>query len=249
LLVFGQGRLAPDPATGSAGGASNVLMAIVLAMTYVGASNSVREIVKERSVLRREQNFGLSPGAYLTSKLIVLGAITLVQAAIVLRIGLARQDVGALDPLLLPSAWLELYVVVALCGLTAMAAGLLISAAVSSADKAMSLLPVFLFAQFLLAGVVFPVSGPGVQQLSWLAGSRWAFAGVASTSDVYASRRCGAGPTVADTCTSLWKHTPAALSLAAGCLLVLSALAVAWTLRLLARSDPARALARHIHHR
>lgn len=69
-------RVAPVP------GAGNVLMALVLGSIYAGASNAAREVVKERAILRREQNFGISLAAYLISKIVVLAAVVAVQAIV-----------------------------------------------------------------------------------------------------------------------------------------------------------------------
>jgi len=188
LAVFGSGHLdasgGPDPRAG------NVLMALVLASIYMGSSNAVREVVKERAILRREQNFGLSAAAFLMSRVLVLGTVTVVQALLLVVIGTARQG-GPNDALVLGSAKLELTISLALCGLSAMALALLISTMVSSADKAMTVLPVSLFAQFLLAGLVFPVDKPGLQQLSWITGSRWGLAAAGSVSDLSTLSGCG----------------------------------------------------------
>jgi ABC-type multidrug transport system ATPase subunit len=242
--VFGADHLVPG-ADGLSLAAGNVLMALVLAMIYIGASNSVREIVKERHILRRELNFGLSTGAYLASKVLVLGAITLLQAAVLVALATARQG-GLGDPLVLPWGRGELYVVVALCGLSALGTGLLLSALVATADKAMTLLPVLLFAQFLLAGLIFPVSTPVVQQLSWLTTARWGFAGAASTADFWSLRGCGAVglPGAEASCSTLWHHDAGHLLLDMAALAVLFVASLVLARRVLRRSDPAVALAR-----
>ena len=154
------------------------------ARRYLGAGNAVREIVKERAILARERAAGLSPGAYLLSKAIVLGVLTIVQATILVLLGTARQggpDHGAL----LGSGQLELIVVAAGTGLAAMAIGLLISALVSNPDKALTILPVVLLAQFLLSGAFFNVANsPVLQPLSYVTSARWGFAAAASTVDL-----------------------------------------------------------------
>jgi len=54
----------------------------------MGAAASVRELVKERPIYRRERAIGLSIGAYLTSKILVLGIITGLQATLFTTIAL-----------------------------------------------------------------------------------------------------------------------------------------------------------------
>ena len=57
-----------------------MLLILVIGACFIGAANSVRELVKERPIYARERAAGLSSGAYLLSKLIVLGVISGVQA-------------------------------------------------------------------------------------------------------------------------------------------------------------------------
>ena len=183
-----------------------MLIALVLASIYLGASNSVREIAKERPLLRREQSFGLSAFAYLASKFVVLGAITIAQSTVLVAIATIGQG-GPGDPALLPGGKLELIVLISLCGLGALSMGLLISALSRSSDRAMVVLPVVLFVQFMLAGVTFSTSTPGMQQLSWLVTARWGFSGAASTMDLLDD--CGAarlGPAVT-TCGNAARRT------------------------------------------
>jgi hypothetical protein len=52
-----------------------------------GVANAVRELVKERPIYTRERAAGLSAGAYLWSKLVVLGLISAVQAVVLVLIG------------------------------------------------------------------------------------------------------------------------------------------------------------------
>jgi len=165
-------------------GGSTVLLALVLGASYLGAGNAVKEIVKERAILARERAAGLSPGAYLLSKAIVLGILTIVQSVILVLLGTARQD-GPDSGALLGSGKLELMIVASITGLAAMALGLMISALVTNPDKALTILPVVLLAQFLLSGAFFNVSGNVVlQPLSYLTSARWGFAASASTADL-----------------------------------------------------------------
>jgi len=68
-----------------------------------------------------------------------------------------------------------------------MALGLLISALVSTADQAMTVLPVVLLLELLLAmGGLFPdvVDKPVLKQLSYAASTQWSFAAAASSVDL-----------------------------------------------------------------
>jgi len=93
LLALGQNGLrtsreiATEHLTPSSVGGATVLLAIVLGATYLGAGNAVREIVKERAILARERAAGLSSGAYLISKALVLGVLTIVQSIVLVDAG------------------------------------------------------------------------------------------------------------------------------------------------------------------
>lgn len=240
LAVFGTDALVEGPNSSKAG---NVLMALVLGAIYMGASNSAREIVKERPILRREQSFGVSLVAYLASKATVLGVITIVQSFVLVYVGTARQG-GPDDAVLLFSGRFELFVTVSVCGISAMLLGLLVSAAVTSTDKATTILPVMLFAQFLLAGLTFPVDGPGVQQLSWLSSARWGLGGAASTADFPLLSGCRLpGSLTAEVCGSWWDHAVGDWLGNVVVMLVLSAAFACAAYVTLRKDDPARSLA------
>ena len=163
--------------------AALVLLVVVMGATWIGASNAVREIVKELAILRRERAVGLSVVAYVGSKAALLGGITALQAALLVSIATARQG-GPVQGSMFGSPTLELVVVAMLAGVAAMALGLFVSAASRTVDRAMSVLPLVLILQMLLAmGGVFPdvVEKPVLKQASYLASAQWAFAAGAST--------------------------------------------------------------------
>ncbi|HYF46034.1 MAG TPA: FHA domain-containing protein, partial [Acidimicrobiales bacterium] len=144
-----------------------VLFVLLVGATWLGANNAIREIARELPVLRRERAAGLSLSAYVASKAIVLGALTVVQAVVLVALATLRQD-GPSDAVVLGWAPGELMVVVALAGLAAMALGLLISALAGSPERATSILPIVLILQLVLgAGVVLPeiVDKPVLNQL------------------------------------------------------------------------------------
>lgn len=177
-------------------GAGSTLVALVLGATYLGAGNSIREIVKERPILTRERAIGISASAYVLSKAIVLGALTVLQSVLLTFFGILRQD-GPGHGALLSSGRLELFVVIALTGLAAMGLGLLISAMVANADKALTILPVVLLAQFLLTGALFDLSHtPGLNQVGYLTSARWGYSAAASTAnlDIIEQKGCNGTP-------------------------------------------------------
>ncbi|MGN6679139.1 MAG: FHA domain-containing protein, partial [Streptosporangiaceae bacterium] len=98
-VVLGLGALVrafPLPNGGFIGpnndGAQSALLILVLCACFSGALNAIREIVKERPIYARERGTGLSAGAYLASKVIVLGVISAFQAILLVAIGLAGKN-------------------------------------------------------------------------------------------------------------------------------------------------------------
>ena len=163
-----------------------VLLVVLLGATWIGASNAVREIVRELPILQRERAAGLGVVPYVASKATVLGTVTVVQCSVMALIALARQgshDQGSV----LPSPLLELVIAAVLAGLAGMALGLMISAFSSTVDQSMTVLPVVLLLELLLAmGGLFPdvVDKPVLKQLSDAASTQWSFAAAASSVDL-----------------------------------------------------------------
>ena len=77
-------RLIPTSPDGLAGppgknnGIATLLLILVICACLSGTASSIRELVKERPIYIRERAAGLPPGAYLFSKLLVLGVISIV---------------------------------------------------------------------------------------------------------------------------------------------------------------------------
>jgi hypothetical protein len=180
-------RAIPDAGglTGPSNGlAIQLLLILVMSACLIGVANAVRELVKERAIYTRERAAGLSPAAYLASKLVVLGVISAVQSVVLVAIGLAGRPMpprGVLTSF--PLA--EIMLGIAVLAIASMTAGLLISAAVNSSDKTLPLLVVTVLVEVVLSGGVIRLNGSaGLQQLAWLTPSRWGFAAVASTIDL-----------------------------------------------------------------
>ena len=163
-----------------------VLLVVILGATWIGAANAIGEIVRERPIIQRERASGLGVVPYVASKVVVLGSLTAAQCAVMTLLALARQ--GPQDPgSLFPSPLPELVLAAVLAGICGMALALLISAVSSTVDQAMTLLPVILVLEMLLAlGGLFPnlVDKPVLKQLSYAASTQWAFSASASSVDL-----------------------------------------------------------------
>ena len=171
--------------TGTNDAAQQLLQVLVLCACFAGAFNAVRELVKERAIYTRERAAGLSAGAYLSSKLVVLGVISAVQAVLLMLIGLSGRPLPAEGSVFKSLPLGELMLAVGLLAIASMALGLLISASVNTSEKAMPLLLVAVVVEIIFTGTVFALDGKaGLEQLAWLSPSRWGFAAPASTADL-----------------------------------------------------------------
>src|SRR5215813_132237 len=134
-VVLGLGALVrafplPGGFTGSNNsGAQSALLILVLCACFSGALNAIREIVKERPIYARERGTGLSAGAYLASKVIVLGVISAFQAILLVAIGLAGKNFPPKGSAL-PIPLLEIAIAIALVAVVSMVIGLLTSSVV-----------------------------------------------------------------------------------------------------------------------
>jgi ABC transport system ATP-binding/permease protein len=165
-----------DGADASGLGPVQVTFWLAFAGFFFGLTAGLLQVVVERPVLERERFAGLSPTAYLASKVVVLAPFLTAVAAVLV------GTLTALDRLPARS-WPttgSLLATLVLESLGALALGLLASVAVGDASQATLALPMLCFPQVLFAGAVVPIvemTGPG-RALSTVLGNRWAFEGL-----------------------------------------------------------------------
>ncbi|MGM0929412.1 MAG: ATP-binding cassette domain-containing protein [Actinomycetota bacterium] len=157
------------------------LVVLVVGAALMGTALSVRELVVERPIYRRERAVGLSPWAYLLSKVVVLGVLVACQCvsfSVLALLGLPGPD----DALVLGNGRLEVAAAVAAVGVTMTVAGLAISAAATSTEQTMPALVALVMAQLILCGGLFQLAGRvGLEQVSWLLPARFGYAATAAT--------------------------------------------------------------------
>ena len=197
-------------------GAQTSLLILTLCACFAGALNSIREIVKERPIYARERGTGLSAGAYLASKVIVLGVISAFQAILLVAIGLIGKTFGPKGSVL-PIPIAEIAIAIALIAVVSMVIGLFTSSAVSTTERAMPLVFLLVMVQVITTGSFIQVHGkPGLEQLAWLTPSRWGFAAGASTVDLNKIT-----PVPVATQDPIWQHTAHAWFMDIGAMIVL----------------------------
>ncbi len=174
-VVFGSRAAAPlklSSWSDSAQAVATTTFLMALAAIWFGCSNAAREIVAERAIYRRERMVGLSPAAYLTSKLVVMAGLCAIQCSmllVIVRSG-CRLEAPAAD------SWFTLF----LAANVAVVVGLCVSAAVRSADAASSVLPLVILPMVVLGGILLPIGElpSPANVLADVMPSRWAFEGL-----------------------------------------------------------------------
>ena len=186
-------------------GAQTLLLILVMAACLSGTANSIREIIKEREIYERERMAGLSAGAYLMSKVLVLGVISVIQALLIVIIGLAGMKMPAKGAVIPGPPLIEIAIAVAALCVVSMLLGLVISTLVTKSDQTMPALVVVTMIQVVLSGGVFALNSGAETWASLIAPARWAMGALASTVNLNViTPSSPLAPVKAD---ALWAHT------------------------------------------
>ncbi|GAB3356261.1 ATP-binding cassette domain-containing protein [Modestobacter lapidis] len=177
----GEAGLSMERAGGNPHEPTQRMIVLVVGAALMGTALAVRELVAERPIYRREHAVGLSPAAYLASKVVVLGGCVALQSLAFTLLALAGLP-GPDDTRLLPWGRLEVAVAVAGVGVAMCIAALAVSALARSADQTMPALVALVMCQLVFCGGLFPLSGRvGLEQLGWVLPARTGYAATAST--------------------------------------------------------------------
>ncbi len=163
------------------GNSQLLLFMMSLAAVLLGIFAAVYEIIKERSVYRRERMVSLRLVPYLGSKAIVLTAFALVQCLlflVVIGLKVDLPDEGVFLP-----ATVEMYITLVLSTAAAIMLGLLISAVVPNSNTVIYVVLLVLFFQIIFAGVIFNL--PGIAgSLSNLTLTRWSMEALGTSANM-----------------------------------------------------------------
>ncbi|MGN6337089.1 ATP-binding cassette domain-containing protein [Mycobacterium sp.] len=186
LLIPGDSGLArPGPGSTNVHEAIEILAAFNVAAVIIGTALTIRALVCEHRIFRREQEIGLSAPAYLTAKVAVYGLLAAVWTAVMVAIVTAVKGEPGSNAVLLHNAAVELYVSVAVTAIVSAVIGLALSSLGKSLREVLPLVvPVILTAVLFNGSLVQLVSKWGLQQISWFVPARWGFAASASTADL-----------------------------------------------------------------
>jgi energy-coupling factor transporter ATP-binding protein EcfA2 len=166
-------------------GASEISIIFGCASVWFGALASVRELVKERPIWRRESLVGANPASYLGSKLFILFMIGTIQSAsITVIVSVAFSPTPTRD---MPFA-LGFLVTLLLGFMAGAAMGLIISAVAPSSDRAQSMVPNLLILQFIFSGAAIKLGTGVVWSFGNLIPTRWVVGAIDHLGDQFDCR-------------------------------------------------------------
>ncbi|OBA78505.1 ABC transporter ATP-binding protein [Mycobacterium sp. 1164966.3] len=195
-----------------------LLTLLIVGAVFMGTALTIRDLIGERPIFRREQAVGLSTTAYLGAKIAVFCVFAIVQSVILTTITIMGNGAPTRPAVMLGNATFELYVTVAAVCVAAAIFGLVFSSLARSNEQIMPLLVVSLMAQLVFCGGMVPVTGRFfLDQLSWTMPSRWGYAASASTVDLWTLM-----PGPLGSKDSHWLHKPGKWLFDMGMLVLLS---------------------------
>jgi hypothetical protein len=212
--------------------AQQLLVVLGVGAAFLGTAAAIREIVSEAAIYKRERAVGLSPGAYLGSKVFVFTVINTIQTVVFVYLAVLGRP-GPAQSLVINPPIVEIMVGVALVAIVSTTLGLLVSTLVRTTEQTTPVLVVTVMTQLVLSGGLFLLAGrPLLDQLSWLSPTRWGLAAGASTVDL-----TRIVPSMSD---PLWAHTVGSWVRAIVLLVVQAAVLTVATRFALRRLEPGR---------
>jgi ABC transport system ATP-binding/permease protein len=186
LLVPGDvGLGAANPRGDAADEPAQIVFLLSISAIFMGTALTIRDLVGERTIFRREQAVGLSATAYLLAKIVVYCVTAAAQTAILTTIVVVGKGAPTRGAVVLGNPILELYLTLAATAAVAAVMGLAISAAAKSQDQILPMLVISVMLSIVFCGGMIPVTGRLVlEQVSWAIPARWGFAATASTTDL-----------------------------------------------------------------
>lgn len=172
LMNFIWGVQLFDPVRGDSTKVMGMWYVMAIIAILVGAMGSMREIIKESDIYKRERAVGLRIMPYILSKVWIGAALSIYQgtALLLFILALTRPFVRYTDGYI--GLWVTMILAIS-CGYLL---GLLVSALAPNQNSAQIILIAALVPQFLFVGVLQPLDRiPGGNVISQAISSRWAY--------------------------------------------------------------------------
>jgi energy-coupling factor transporter ATP-binding protein EcfA2 len=151
----------------------SILFLMSVSAIWFGTNNAAREIVGELPIYSRERMYNLGIFPYIFSKITVLGTFAAIQSLIfvfLITISFSSsKDANLPTWLSFPKAYLWMFTI----SVVSILYGLLLSSITENTEKVMTIVPIALLPQIMLAGVLARITNPLVEFLSYMTISRW----------------------------------------------------------------------------
>jgi hypothetical protein len=154
---------------------------LIIVTLLVGSLGSVREIVKEQAIYRRERMVSVRVLPYVMSKVSIGLVYAAYSAGMLFLLQILRVDFSFLSS----DELLQLFMAVFLATFSGVLIGLLVSAISATEERAMLLIIAVIIPQFLFSGAL-PIEGlGGVREiLTAPVSAKWAYAAMATTAKI-----------------------------------------------------------------
>lgn len=162
----------------------SMMFALSCSAIWIGLFDSIQEICKERSILKREYMANLKLPGYIFSKLLVQAVLGLLQSVFLTGMFLLLLKADE-KGILFSHFHFEILLTVWITVLASITMGFIISSMVKTGDKAMALAPFVLIIQLLFSGILFQLEGAG-ETISYCTISRWSVEALGSIADLNA---------------------------------------------------------------
>ncbi len=164
-----------------------VIFLTAISAIWFGVSNSAKEIVGELPIYKRERMFNLNINTYIFSKIIVLALIAFVQVVIftfIIHYNFKINAIAEFPETYLRPFWGSVaFLFFISCSATLI--GLFLSSYFSNTEKVMTVVPITLMPQIMLAGVMTKLDTGLIEILSFFTLGRWGTEGFSRIQDRY----------------------------------------------------------------
>jgi ABC-type multidrug transport system ATPase subunit len=158
-ILFGELKQVANPSnqfdpTGAADYARksvNLLFLLAVTSFWFGCNNAAKEIVKERAIYTRERDFNVQVGSYYCSKFLLIMLFSGLQVLVLA--GIVKMWCAP------PGGFAAQWLVLTCLAAAGTGLGLAISAAAPTEEMAITLIPVAILPQIILAGVIAKLGG------------------------------------------------------------------------------------------
>ncbi len=162
--------------------ASMICVVFTLASMWLGLFNTIQEIVKERSMLKKEYMSGLKFSSYISSKLIVVFFLCLYQAITCVTLIYFHLD-PCLEGNLIFNSLIDLIINFFLIAFSTSVIGLFVSSLVKDTKTTLIFSPLYMMVQMLFSGMFIPFVDL-TKGISYFTSGRWGFESFGSISNL-----------------------------------------------------------------